>query len=276
MTKTARPAPFFLAEDQALDFLNTIGAPWGSDIEWIRDGRDLLDWLELAGLVPTSVVKQFRKENSKEELDAVAAQARELREWFRAFVAEHAGRSLPAKALDDLGTLNRLLARDDCYRQIEVSSAASGENDPIDPLLRWRQERRWRSPEALLLPIAEAIGDLVSTADFARVKMCDGPTCTMWFHDFSQNHSRRWCNMAVCGNRAKAAAHRARKKATQRETTTEKGEPDSASTPGQNVGSGPGDRGVTAAPYRSLGAACASERERFPEQRFDVRQVGFR
>ena len=52
MTASARPAPFFLAEDRALDFLNSVAAPWGSAIEWIGDGGDLLDWLELGDLVP--------------------------------------------------------------------------------------------------------------------------------------------------------------------------------------------------------------------------------
>jgi predicted RNA-binding Zn ribbon-like protein len=70
--------------------------------------------------------------------------------------------------------------------------------------------RHWRTPDALLLPIAEAMGDLVCRKDFRLVRRCQGPTCTLWFHDVSKAHARRWCSMAVCGNRAKAAAHRAR------------------------------------------------------------------
>lgn len=66
------------------------------------------------------------------------------------------------------------------------------------------------SPDALLLPLAEAMGDLICHADFEQVKICEGPTCTLWFNDVSKNHTRRWCSMAVCGNRAKAAAHRAK------------------------------------------------------------------
>ena len=212
MTGTARPAPFFLAEDRALDFLNSIASPLGSEIEWIADGQDLLAWLALAALVPTSVLTRFRKEAVREELDAVAAQARELREWFRAFVTDHAGRPLQSKALDDLGTINRLLARDDGYRQIEASNLPQPGGETNEPALRWRQDRCWRSLETLLLPLAEAMGDFVCRADFRRVRNCEGPTCTLWFHDVSQNHTRRWCSMAVCGNRAKAVAHRARKR----------------------------------------------------------------
>ena len=211
MTKAARPAPFFLAADRALDFLNSVAVPWGSEIEWIGDGHELLAWLEHAALVPASVLTQFQKEAAREELDAVAARARELREWFRAFVNDHAGQPLQSTALADLGPINRLLARDDSYRQIEAWNSPQQDGDGKRPALRWRQHRRWHSPDALLLPLAEAIGDSVSRAEFERVKNCAGPTCTLWFHDVSQNHTRRWCSMAVCGNRAKAAAHRARK-----------------------------------------------------------------
>ena len=212
MTETARPTPFFLAEDPALDFLNSIATPWGSEIEWIGDGRDLLAWLELAALVPAAVLTRFRKEAVREELDAVAAQARELREWFRAFVAERAGQPLQSTALVDLGTINHLLARDSSYRQLEAWDFAQQDGDTNNPALRWSHVRRWRSPDALLLPLAEAMGDLVCGVDFTRAKNCKGPTCTLWFHDVSKNHTRRWCSMAVCGNRAKAAAHRARKR----------------------------------------------------------------
>jgi predicted RNA-binding Zn ribbon-like protein len=70
--------------------------------------------------------------------------------------------------------------------------------------------RRWRSPDALLLPIAQAMAELLTTADFSQVKACEGPACTLLFLDRTRGHKRRWCNMAVCGNRAKQAAHRER------------------------------------------------------------------
>jgi predicted RNA-binding Zn ribbon-like protein len=76
--------------------------------------------------------------------------------------------------------------------------------------LRWQATRHWRSPKALLVPIAEAMGDLVCQKDFTLVRRCEGPTCTLWFLDVSKGDARRWCSMAVCGNRAKATAHRAR------------------------------------------------------------------
>jgi predicted RNA-binding Zn ribbon-like protein len=207
-----RPAPFFIGDDFALDFLNTIAAPWGRKIEWLANGGDLVAWLEQAHAVPANVSAHFRAQTGSRKLDAVASQARELREWFRTFVRDHAGKPLGPAALADLAALNRLLERDEAYRQIEIAPPGDrGENiGGGHRALRWRASRRWRNPEALLLPIAEAMGDLVCQKDFTLVRRCEGPTCTLWFLDVSKGHSRRWCSMAVCGNRAKAVAHRAR------------------------------------------------------------------
>jgi predicted RNA-binding Zn ribbon-like protein len=205
-----RPAPFFIGDDLALDFLNSVAAPSGRAIEWLADGGDLIAWLEKAHAVPAEVAAHFRKTAGPRSLDAVAAQGRGLREWFREFVHGHAGRPLRERDLRELAPLNALLARDQAFRQIEIAGADRGENGEGGRALHWRAQRHWDGPKALLLPIAEAMGDLVCEKDFALVRKCEGPTCTLWFLDVSKAHARRWCSMAVCGNRAKAAAHRAR------------------------------------------------------------------
>ena len=207
-----RPSPFFIADHLALDFLNSIAAPWGREIEWLVNGGDLVAWLERAHAVPPNVPAHFRAHFGSRALDVAASQARELREWFRGFVRKQAGKPLGRRVLHDLAPLNQLLARDEAYRQIVNSTTSDGEADVGGELqaLRWQVKRRWASPKSLLLPIAEAMGDLVCQKDFTLVRKCEGPTCTLWFLDVSKGHARRWCSMAVCGNRAKAAAHRAR------------------------------------------------------------------
>jgi predicted RNA-binding Zn ribbon-like protein len=209
-----RPAPFFVADDVALDFLNTVAAPRDGQIEWLANGADLLAWLEQAHAMPAEAAARFR--THPRELDRVAAQARDLREWFRAFVGDHAGAPLPRGALRQLVPINRLLERDDAYRQIEL--APRGERPSGDDhqhrALRLQPHRRWRDAEALLLPIAESIAHLVCEKDFALVRKCEGAGCTLWFLDVSKGHGRRWCSMALCGNRAKAAAHRERSRNT--------------------------------------------------------------
>ena len=207
-----RPAPFFIGDDLALDFLNSVAAPWGPEIEWLTNGGDLVAWLEQAHAVPADVSAHFRTHTGSRGLDAAASEARELREWFRVFVRKHAGKPLGRRALHDLAPLNELLGRDTAYRQIEISVTRDRRGDDGEGLqaLRWQAKRRWDSPKSLLLPLADAIGDLVSRKDFTLVRKCEGPTCTLWFLDVSKGHGRRWCSMAVCGNRAKVAAHRAR------------------------------------------------------------------
>ena len=196
------PAPFFIGDHLAMDFLNSAARPADAHVDWLGDGARFLDWLVLAGAVDPEVTRPFRGKGGAEE-------ARDLRDWWRDFVDRHAGTALGPDVADELIPLNRLLARDDTYRVIEVArSIPEGHGHP--PALHWHQVRRWTTPERLLQPIAEAIGDLICHADFRLVRGCEGVDCVLMFYDRTKAHSRRWCSMALCGNRAKAAAHRAR------------------------------------------------------------------
>jgi len=199
-----RPPALFLGDATGLDFLNSIATPVDTAVDWIPDGEGLLDWLAQAGLVPTEALKTIRAQARPAALDKVAAEARELREWFRGFVRKHKGRPLAPGDLRALAPLNRLLERDDSFSRIAGGDAGA-------PLVLERV-RRFEKPDSLLLPIAEAMAQLVATEDFAHVKACEGPTCTLLFADHTRGHARRWCSMALCGNRAKQAAHRARLK----------------------------------------------------------------
>lgn len=205
-----RHAPAILVGDaRGLDFLNSIATPLDTPVDWIEDGEGLLAWLEQARLVPADALEDVRARALPGELDNVADQARSLREWFRDFVRRHKGRPLSAEDLGELEPLNRLLDRDDSFTRIVARPAAGGAP------LQLRTLRRWRTPEALLLPIGEALAELVCTEDFSNVKACEGPACTLLFADHTRGHARRWCSMAMCGNRAKQAAHRHRLKAQQ-------------------------------------------------------------
>jgi predicted RNA-binding Zn ribbon-like protein len=196
----------FIGDALGLDFLNSIATPVDTPVDWIADGKGLLDWLEQARLVPADALKDIRARALPSELAAVADQARSLREWFRGFVQKHKGRPLDGKALDELDALNRLLDRDEAFTRI----VARREKKPVP--FELQHMRRWQSPEALLLPIGEAIARFVCTEDFSNVRACEGPTCTLFFADHTRGGARRWCSMAICGNRAKQAAHRHRLK----------------------------------------------------------------
>ena len=204
----ARPPAMFIADALGLDFLNSVSVPLDVPVEYLASGEDLIAWLRQADLVPAQVLDETLANAGPGELDAVAAQARALREWFRGFVREHRGRRLDVQAVARLEPLNRLLARDEGYGQ--VIAVSGPETDDGITGLQWGPMRRWRSPDALLLPIAQAMAELLTSADFSQVKACEGPACTLLFLDRTRGHKRRWCNMAVCGNRAKQAAHRER------------------------------------------------------------------
>ena len=196
----------FVAGSLGLDFLNSIATPVDMPIDWLDSGDGLLSWLTQAKLVPADALDELRARAMPGELDKVADQACALREWFRGFVRKHMGRSLAPKALHELSPLNRLLERDEAFGQISRQSDGDGDRFEL------RMMRRWRSPQALLLPIGEAMARFVCEEDFADVKACEGQSCTLVFADRTRRRARRWCSMAICGNRAKHAAHRKRRK----------------------------------------------------------------
>jgi predicted RNA-binding Zn ribbon-like protein len=198
-----KPPAIFIADSLGLDFLNSIATPLDTPIEWLDDGKGLVEWLAQAEVVPTDVLDALAAGAAPGELDRVADQARALREWFRGFVRSHMGRPLASDTLDELAPLNRLLQRDETFTQ------ASSDGDRLE----LRMMRRWRSPESWLLPIGVALARFVCDEDFANVKACEGASCTLIFVDRTRRRARRWCSMAICGNRAKQAAHRDRLKA---------------------------------------------------------------
>lgn len=197
-----RMPALFLADARGLDFLNSVATSVDAPVDWIRDGSGLIDWLQQAEMVPRAQMESIAARAMPGELDRVADQARDLREWFRDFVKRHMGQPLGARALEGLTPINRLLERDETYHRI----VAHADHLALEPA------RRWRSPESLLIPIGEAIARVVAGEDFTQVKACQGDNCTLIFADHTRGRARRWCSMAVCGNRAKVTAHRARQR----------------------------------------------------------------
>jgi predicted RNA-binding Zn ribbon-like protein len=202
-----RPPAFFISDSLGLDFLNSIATPVDQPIDWLDSGAGLVAWLAQANLVPTQVLNVLTKQATPGELDAVADQARALREWFRGFVREHMGRPLTPRAIRELKPLNALLERDDIFSRVAAHHGILGDH------LELQMTRRWLSPESLLMPIGEASARCVCDEDFAAIRACEGHRCTLLLADHTRRRARRWCSMAMCGNRAKQAAHRHRLKA---------------------------------------------------------------
>jgi predicted RNA-binding Zn ribbon-like protein len=209
------PPAVFVAGALGLDVLNSLAIPVGELVDWWSNGDDFLSWMKQARLLTDDDIAAAKSNVSRKELDRVAANARELREWFRGFVKAHRGKPLKAQTLTQLGPLKKILEMDEVYWSLEPEPAPSSKRvagNVSAARFRLRARRRWRKPESLLAPIAAAIAEFVSSADFRYVKACPGENCVLFFLDLTRRHGRRWCSMAVCGNRAKQEAHLARRK----------------------------------------------------------------
>ena len=71
-------------------------------------------------------------------------------------------------------------------------------------------ERMAAARARILGAISRSASDLLTSGELDRVKVCDAHDCGWFFVDVSRNKSRRWCDMAGCGNRDKARRYRER------------------------------------------------------------------
>lgn len=193
---------YFLAGHPALDFANTLAAPEGTPVDFIPDGMALLKWLVRAELIAKATAEEAGKRFSAKRLNDVAAEARVLRNKLRGMLPMQASNKLPKHFI---GVLNRILAAGGSYSQIELRGGRVGLVGQFSI----------SEPERLLLPIAASIADLLAHVDPATIKACANNQCILWFVDRTRGGRRLYCSAAICGNRHKVAAFRARKKAAE-------------------------------------------------------------
>ncbi|GGV52325.1 hypothetical protein GCM10010277_48750 [Streptomyces longisporoflavus] len=124
---------------------------------------------------------------------AEVAAARELRESLRVACLAHAGHGPHA----DAPPLGQLLAAAPLLVRISAGDG-SASLTPADP-----------SP--LLSRVAAAIAEGAASDTWTRLKACEAPDCHWAYYDRSPAGRSRWCDMGVCGARAKMRAYRARK-----------------------------------------------------------------
>lgn len=177
----------FYGDHPALDLINTVQRIDGALFDTWHADADVLQWLVAAGVVAGATTAPAGL------LDA----ARALRETVRTVVADRKdGRRL------DLRALNAALGHG--RRHLELVEEADG---ALAVAARYAAD----TPQQLLAPLAERVAELLATADFALVRKCENPDCVLWFLDRTKSHRRRWCSMAVCGNRHKVASFRQRR-----------------------------------------------------------------
>jgi len=184
-----------------MDFLNTSFSPRGERVDVMSDGRAFLDWLVRAGLLTESAARSTRR-LSAQRLDAVANEARRMRSWAEAWIARWS-LAPGADYRAELRRLNAWLHHGTWHREIQ----------PMSGRLAIVDLPRVDDADDLLGLIALQLASLVVSEDPTLVRRCAGDGCTLWFLDRTKGHRRLFCSASACGNRAKVAAFRARRRA---------------------------------------------------------------
>jgi predicted RNA-binding Zn ribbon-like protein len=193
-----------IGDHLALDFLNSVAAPKGPVMEWLCDGRALLEWLDGANVLKRTEVERLLKTEPPGVLDELAKEAVELREWFRELLVRLKQQGNRTVSPGEITRLNQWLAFETMFPQVERDGSAP----PQVATHSLRHDVR-----AILSPVARAMAEVICQEDLHLISRCENPACTMWFCDRTKSHRRRWCSTAICGNRAKVAAFRERKRA---------------------------------------------------------------
>ena len=185
-----------IARELCLDFINTLDnrpVPERRQ-ELIRSYDDLLDWATQAGALSAAQRVALLRESEFHAKDAAAVRARavELREClYRIMTAVARNRRVSE---DDLREFNVYLGK--ALSHLELRPARKGFR------LAWPENHP--QLDSVWWPIVRSASDLLSGEDLGSVRECGDDTCRWLFVDRSKNHSRRWCDMRVCGNRIKA------------------------------------------------------------------------
>jgi predicted RNA-binding Zn ribbon-like protein len=206
-SESTAPSPFDLSGGAlSLDLANTVGDRPTNAEEKLAGFEDLLRWATEAGVVASGDAGRLATEAAARSGQARSAfrRALDLREVIYRIFSSLARGGKPET--EDLDRLNQALTG--ALRHLRVREEADG--------FGWT----WADPgtrfDQILWPVIRDAAELLTSAEAEHVRECASDRCSWLFVDRSRTHRRRWCDMKVCGNRAKAQRHYRRKKGTTR------------------------------------------------------------
>lgn len=203
----------FVGGNLSVDFCNTVaGDRAGIKREYLNEPVDFIGWSQQAGLLTEAQAEQALKRAEEDPMEAqkVLARAIELREAI--FRLLNSCRSGEHAADSDLTILNAELTKS--MHRLRLVAPAGHDHGSIPCHYEWSWEVESDSLEAPLGPIAHAAAMLLTVPNgLEHVRICLGDNCGWLFIDTSKNHSRCWCDMRDCGNRAKIRRHRMKNRA---------------------------------------------------------------
>ena len=187
--------------ETGLDFINTLEHGREGDEEHLPSYRDALRWMAENDLLHRTMVKA---ELARIREDPASADRRlERIRRVRAAMRELSDATVDHRPPDQrhLDEVNRALRTHYTYYLVPAPDGVSldhrHEGDPID---------------GALARLAESIARELSQGQPERLRVCANDECRWVFNDTSRTGRRKWCDMSTCGNRAKVARHRERKR----------------------------------------------------------------
>lgn len=188
--------------DPAVDLVNTLDWRFREDgpEELLASYGDLLRFAEQSGLLTAKQVRQILRAGPDRAASAALVACRELREAAAEILYATVDDRTPAAS--QIKTLDRLF-KEAAGRQSLVWSGSH---------LRWEWEASDCGPELPLWILSLSIARLLVSDDMQRLRVCENPECRWLFLDTSKNHTRRWCDMKICGNRMKARRFKAQRR----------------------------------------------------------------
>lgn len=191
------------AGDICLDFANTNN--WHASAhpdENLHNYDDLVAWGKAAGIISVEANEYtcHLAGEHPDEAERAYHNALQLREAiYRVFSNRYAGTPIPEA---DLWLINAIVWQAMSHRRVV----------PAGSEFKWEWDSDCDDPNLILWRVALSAVDLLTSDKVSRVRECeDDRGCGYLFIDMSKNHSRRWCSMESCGNRAKAHRHYSRK-----------------------------------------------------------------
>jgi predicted RNA-binding Zn ribbon-like protein len=198
----------------ALDLVNSLDNRFRADgpNENLVHYSDLLRFLGEIGLLDPERIRTLNNgASAKHHADLVLSAVKELREATAAVFYAAMEERTPAP--EDVQTLERHFHEAARHRELHWKAAGespSAEDAPANMVWRWTRHAE-TDPNLPLWLLAQSVSDILLSPDAAKVRTCAVDTCRWLFLDTSKNHTRRWCNMKVCGNRMKARRFQARR-----------------------------------------------------------------
>lgn len=183
-----------------LDFANTRGNRLEAAGDRLCSYMDLVEWAGQAGLLADDQKVEMCEKAQRLPSSAAATlqRALSLREGIYTCCVRLAKRQMLRKG--DLAEINRELAIALPNQRLRAEKSGCG----------WYWAGRDDALDRMLWPVALAAAGVLTGDASQRLRQCASVTCSWLFFDSSRNRRRRWCDMASCGNRAKARRYYAR------------------------------------------------------------------